>query len=116
MKTTAQNGKHGRCIVWGKEVFLEVTLKSVGEEGEVHSMERDQRHTSRGNKERRVWCQETGGRECQRQSGECGIPVDQYVMQKNSYQAAAPNASQKRDAKQQGLQKRTELREQLNPT
>ena len=46
MKTAAQNGKHGRSIVLGKEMFSGYTSTSpervsVRKEGEGHSMEMD---------------------------------------------------------------------------
>ena len=45
---------------------------SVREEGEGHSLLMDRKQKRRGNQQWRVWCEESGGWECQKRSGEYG--------------------------------------------
>ena len=45
---------------------------SVGEVGKGHSMLMDRKQKKRGNRQWRVWCEESGGWEYQKQSGEYG--------------------------------------------
>ena len=45
---------------------------SVGEEVEGHFMLMDRKQKRRGNQQWRVWCEESGGGEYQKRSGEYG--------------------------------------------
>ena len=77
MKTESQNGKHGKSIVLRKETFLGYVWMSpemvaFREEGEGHSMYRDRKQKRCRNQQLRVWCEESGGWEYQKQSREYG--------------------------------------------
>ena len=61
---TARTGKHGRCLLLENEMFWRLIWRSpervcVGEEGEVHSMSRDQRQKRHRNQQWKVWCKES---------------------------------------------------------
>ena len=77
MQTAAQNRKHGRSTVLRKEMFLAYIWMSpervsVGEVREGHSTQIDWKQKRRRNPQWRVWCEESGGWEYQKQSGEYG--------------------------------------------
>ena len=87
-KTTAWNGKHGRAIVLEKEMSWGLIWRSpervsVGEEGDGLKTEK-----ARGNQQWRVWCEESGGWECQKQSGEYGRCVKSNSHRDKSEQCA----------------------------
>ena len=53
-------------------IYVSPERVSVGQEGEGHSMLMDRKQKRRGNQQCRGWCQESGGWDYQKQSGECG--------------------------------------------
>ena len=79
---------------------------SVGEEWEGHSMLMDRRQKRRGNQQWRVWCEQSGGSEYQKRSGQYGrvCKVEDSYIDKLFCQLTVENSAFLRSRESQGQQ------------